>query len=384
VLSVVRVLDKPRWSRSSRGGRGIVSQPGLDTEALQGLSLTLFSKMEGAVTATLIHLGGQLGLYRALAAAPATSEELAERAGLHERWVREWLYNQAAAHLIDVDTSVPGREKFSMGPEAVAVLADEHHPAFGLGWFHSLPATVAVAPRLMESFRTGVGHSYDVFGESGALGIEMSLKAWNEANVVSVVLPALDGVVERLTEGAAVADIGCGTGTVALTVAKAFPKSRVVGYDISQHAIDRAKERLAEQGLDNVAFSDPRVDPLPDDGSLDLVCTFDCMHDMTRPFDVAAAIRRSLSDNGTWLMVEINGLPTFAENAALNPMASLLYGASVLTCLSSAMSEPNGAGFGTLGMHQDAARGLAERAGFTRFRRLAIDHPANAFYQIRP
>ena len=297
-----------------RGGEdiGIVSHPRLDTEALQALSFTLFSKMEGAVTATLIHLGGQLGLYRALAAAPATSEELAER-GLHERWVREWLYNQAAAHLIDVDTSVAGSEMFSMGPEAVAVLADEHHPAFGLGWFHGLPATVAVAPRLVESFRTGVGHSYDVFGESGALGIEMSLTPWNEANVVSVVLPALDGVVERL-RGARRSPISAGTGSVALTVAKAFPNSRVVGYDISRYAIDRAKERLAEQGLDNVAFSDPRVDPLPDDGSLDLVCTLDCMHDMTRPSDVAAAIHRSLSDDGTWLMVEIKGLPTFAEN----------------------------------------------------------------------
>ncbi len=361
-----------------------MSDQTLDIEALEALSFTLFSKMEGAVTATLIHLGGQLGLYQSLAQGPATSQVLADRSGLHERWVREWLYNQAAARLIDVDATVPGAEVFSMGPEAIAVLADEEHPAFARGWFTSLPATIGVAPKLVESFRTGIGHAYDVFGDCGALGIEMSLTPWTEANLVPVVLPALDGVIERLAAGAVVADVGCGTGTVVLAMATAFPNSRVVGYDISQHAIERAKERLAARMLDNVAFRDPRVDPLPDDGSLDLVCTFDCMHDMTRPTEMAAAIRRALGDTGTWLMVEIKGLPTFAENAARNPMASMMYGASVLTCLSSSMSEPEGEGFGTLGMHQEAARELSERAGFTRFRRLPIEHPANAFYEIRP
>jgi SAM-dependent methyltransferase len=361
-----------------------MGKPTLDADALQALTFTLFSKMEGAVTATLIHLGGQLGLYQALATGPATSGQLAERTGLHERWVREWIYNQAAAQLIEVDASTPGVEMFSMSPEAVAVLADERHPAFGLGWFTSLPATVGVAPKLVESFRTGIGHPYDVFGECGALGIEMSLTPWTEANLVPVVLPALDGMVERLTVGASVADIGCGTGSLVLTLAKAFPNSRVVGYDISRHAIERAKQRLAEQLLDNVAFLDPRVDPPPGDGSVDLVCTFDCMHDMTRPTDTAADIRRALADNGTWLMVEIKGLPSFAENVEHNPMASLLYGASVLTCLSSSMSEPDGEGLGTLGMHQDAARGLSERAGFSRFRCLSIEHRANAFYEIRP
>ncbi|MGE0305652.1 MAG: class I SAM-dependent methyltransferase, partial [Acidimicrobiia bacterium] len=201
---------------------------------------------------------------------------------------------------------------------------------------------------------------------------------------VPTVLPALDGVVDRLTAGAAVADIGCGTGSVVLSMARAFPNSSFTGYDISQHALERAMERLAEQTLSNAVFHDPRVTPLPEDGSLDLVCTFDCMHDMTRPTDMAVAIRRALKDDGTWLMVEIKGLPTFAENAARNPMASMLYGASVLTCLSSAMSEPEAEGFGTLGLHQDAARELSRKAGFTQFRKLPIEHPANAFYEIRP
>jgi SAM-dependent methyltransferase len=361
-----------------------VSESTLDLDALQALTLNLFSKMEGAVTATLIHLGGKLGLYHSLAEGPATSGGLAERTGLHERWVREWLYNQAAANLIDVDATTPGAEVFSIGPEAIALFADEHHPAYGLGWFSSLPTTIGVAPKLIDSFRTGLGHPYDVFGCCGALGIEMSLTPWNEANLVPVVLPALDGVVERLAAGAKVADIGCGTGSVALALARGFPNSRVTGYDISQHALERAAERLAEQQLANIVFRDPRMHPLPQDASLDLICTFDCMHDMAHPTAMATTIRRALADDGTWLMVEIKGLPTFAENVSRNPMASMLYGASVLTCLSSSMSEPSGEGLGTLGLHEGAARELAAKAGFSQFRRLRIDHPANAFYEIRP
>jgi SAM-dependent methyltransferase len=361
-----------------------VSESSLDLDALQALTLNLFSKMEGAVTATLIHLGGQLGLYRALAEGAATSEALATRTGLHERWVREWLYNQAAANLIEVDTSTPGHEVFSIGPEATALFADEHHPAYGLGWFTSLPTTIGVAPKLIDSFRTGLGHPYDVFGCCGALGIEMSLTPWNEANVVPVVLPMLDGVVERLSAGTNVADIGCGTGSVALSLARAFPNSRITGYDISVHALERAEQRLADESITNVAFKDPRTDPLPQDGSVGLVCTFDSMHDMAHPTAMASIIRRALADDGTWLMVEIKGLTTFAENVSRNPMASMLYGASVLTCLSSSMSEPSGEGLGTLGLHEAAARELATRTGFSQFRRLKIDHPANAFYEIRP
>jgi 2-polyprenyl-3-methyl-5-hydroxy-6-metoxy-1,4-benzoquinol methylase len=366
------------------GGFDLMSDVQLDYQELERIAGTLYSKMEGAVTATMVHIGSQLGLYKALSQGPATSAELAGRQGLHERWVREWLYNQAAAGLVAVDSAVPGSEVFSLGPEAAVVLADEEHPAFGLGWFSSLPATVGVAPKLVESFRTGVGHPYDVFGSAGAIGIEMSLTPWNRANVVSKVLPALDGVVERLQAGAEVADVGCGTGSVVLAIAAAYPRSRITGYDISRHALERAVERVAEQRLDNVEFRDAREQPLPEDGSLDLVCTFDCMHDMADPRAMASAIRRGLSADGVWLLVEIDGLPTFGENAASNPMASLLYGASVLTCLSSSMSEPGSEGFGTLALHEQAARRLAEEAGFSRFRRLPVDHAANAFYEIRP
>ncbi len=354
----------------------------VDPDKLKLYSFQLFSKLEGAVTAGMVHLGDRLGLYTALAAAdrPLSSAELADRVGLHERWVREWAYNQAAARMIEADAG----ERFSLSPEAVAVLASPGHPAFGMGMFHRFPQTIGALERMPESFRSGVGHDYDSHGCEGAVGIERSFEPWNNANLVPVVLPALDGVVARLESGVAVIDVGCGAGGAVLAMAAAFPRSRFTGYDISQFALGRAAEKLEAARVANASFHDPRLSPLPADGSVDLVTTFDCIHDMTHPQQMMAAIRAAIAPEGTWLLVDIKARDTFAENASKNPMAPLMYGISVLSCMSSAMSAPDGAGLGTLGLPESTARTMAAAAGFTRFRRLDIDHAVNAFYEIRP
>jgi 2-polyprenyl-3-methyl-5-hydroxy-6-metoxy-1,4-benzoquinol methylase len=357
-----------------------------DPDLLKLYSYQVFTKLDGAVTAGMIHLGDRLGLYRAMAAADRalSAAELASACALHERWVREWAYNQAAAKLIEVDTEVPGDERFSLTPEAVAVLASPDHPAFGMGMFHRLPQTMQALEHVRDSFHTGLGHDYDSHGPEGAVGIERSFEPWNRANLLPTVLPALDGVVDRLRAGARVADVGCGAGGAVLLMAQAFPVSTFVGYDISQHALARARERLAEAGLTNVEFHDPRTRPLPADHTVDLVTTFDCIHDMTHPHEMVHAIRAALADDGVWLLVDIKALDTFADNARKNPMASLMYGISVLSCMSSAMSAPDGAGLGTLGLPESRARQIAAAAGFSRFERLDIDHSVNAFYDVRP
>lgn len=367
------------------------------------------SQMSGAVTAAMIHLGDRLGLYRALDAAggPLTSGELAAATGLVERWVREWAYNQAAAGLLVADTGGTGGtsdgddgdtggddgsgadtraagERFSLAPEAAPVLVDEGHDMFLAGMFHQFPQTMARLEELPDSFRTGIGHDYDSYGPEAAVGIERGFGSWIAAHLVADVLARLDGVVDRLTAGTAVADVGCGTGGAVLEMARAFPASRFAGYDISQHALARAAERLAGSGLGNVAFHDPRREPLPADGSLGLVTTFDCLHDMTDPGAAAASIRRALAEDGTWLLADIKAYDTFAENVERNPMAAMMYGTSVLTCMASALSEPGGAGLGTLGLSAARAESMARGAGFTRFRRVGVDHPVNAFYEIRP
>jgi 2-polyprenyl-3-methyl-5-hydroxy-6-metoxy-1,4-benzoquinol methylase len=357
----------------------------VDPDRLKMFSFLVFSKLEGAVTSGMIHLGDRLGLYRILAEATVslTDDELAGRAGLHPRWVREWIRNQAAARIIDVEF-VDGVERYGLSPEARVVLADESHPAFGMGMFHRLPQTMNALDYLPESFRTGLGRDYDSHGPDGAVGIERSFEPWSRSYLLPVVLPALDGMVDRLERGAAVADIGCGAGGAAIRMATAFPRSSVVGYDISMHALDRANERRSNEAVGNVEFRDPRRNPLPEDGSLDLVTAFDCIHDMTHPQDVMNSIRRSLRPDGTWLLVDIKALDTFEETMRKNPMASLMYGISVMSCMSSAMSLPGGAGLGTLGLPESKARAMAFEAGFTRFRRLDVEHSLNAFYEIRP
>ena len=349
-------------------------------------ALAVANQMAGAVTAAMIHLGDRLGLFRALAEAgePVTSADLADRLGLSERWVREWAYNQAAAGLIDARTR-DGAERFSIARAAVPVLVDESHEMNLLGMFHQLPQSMGLlAEALPESFRTGIGHDYDTLGPEAAVGVERGFEPWMRNHLVGDLLPRLDGVVDRLTAGGAAADVGCGSGAGVLRMARAFPASRFAGYDISRHALERARRSLADSGLTNAEFHDPRDEPLPTDRSLTFVTTFDCLHDMTDPDGAARAIRAALRDDGTWLVADIKAYDTFAENVERNPMAALMYGTSVLSCMSSALSEPGGAGLGTLGMSERRARQMAEGAGFTRFHVVELDSPVNAFYEIRP
>ena len=352
-----------------------------DQDLLKAFSFLLFSKLEGAVTAAMVHLGYRLGLYDSMAGqGQITSAALATRTGLSERWVREWLRNQAAARLIE---SADG-DLFRLTPEAVAVLTEPDHPAYGMGMFSRLPATMRLLDDLPRSFATGLGYNYDHQGPDAAAGIERGFAPWFKNFLVPVGLPALDGVTARLEAGGRVADVGCGAGVAVLTMAAAYPQSEFHGYDISQYALERAEEKRSAAGATNVCFHDARTDPLPTDASLDLVTTFDCIHDMTHPERVIGAIRQALRPDGVWLLVDIKARESFAENVQKNPMAAMMYGISVLTCMASALSEPDGAGLGTLGLPPSKAESMARQAGFTRFRRLSIDHPINAFYEVRP
>jgi 2-polyprenyl-3-methyl-5-hydroxy-6-metoxy-1,4-benzoquinol methylase len=360
------------------------AQP-INPDALKMFSFTVFSKLEGAVTAGMIHLGDRLGLYASMAESVAgdTSASLAARTELHERWVREWLHNQVAARIVSCDDLSANNPTFRLTPEAVAVLASPNHPAYGMGMFHRLPQTMAALNEMPESFRTGIGKDYDSHGPEGAVGIEKSFEPWNQNFLIPAVLPTLVGLSEELDRGAKVADIGCGAGGLSLLLGRTFPRSEIKGFDISQFALARAEERLKAEGLSNVSFLDPRVSPIEADSSYDFICTFDCIHDMTHPTEMMRTIRGALKETGRWLLVDIKAHDTLELNVTKNPMAPLLYGISVLSCMSSAMSSPDGEGLGTLGLPASKAEDMARAAGFTQFTRLDVDHSINAFYEIR-
>lgn len=354
--------------------------PGIDADKLKAGGQKVFGYLKGTLISAMIHLGDTLGLYQAMrGAGPLNSQQLADKTGLHERWVREWIHGQAAAGLLEY----VGDGRFEMSPEMGLLLAEEDSPKFAAGIFSDLPQRMAILERLPESFRTGLGLPYDARGAEGARGIERVFGPWFRTALVPTVLPALDGVTEKLNAGAQAADIGCGAGVALLEMAKAYPHSAFHGYDISQHALSRAEENKAAAGLSNVTFHNAKTDGLPGDNSLDFITTFDCIHDMTDPAGMIRTIRAALKPDGTWFIADINSAPTFEENLK-NPMTGMFYAFSVMGCMSSALSEPGGAGLGTLGFNEQVARKMAAEAGFTQFKRHDFENPFNAYYEVRP
>lgn len=336
--------------------------------------------MTAAHVAGLVGLGVRLGLYRSLSDhGPATSDELATAAGLHERWVREWLYGQAAGGVVVYE----GDGRFSISPEHAVLLADEDHLFYLGGSFAGIPNRVGLVPRIEDSFRTGLGLSFDERGAEAAADTERLFRNWYRQLLVPVALPLLEGAVDRLRAGATVADVGCGAAVALIEMAGAFPESSFHGYEVSAHALERARGNIAAAGVENIELHDVTTEPLPADGRFDLITTLDCLHDMTTPHEVVARIRKAIRSDGTWFIVDINGAPSFEENLH-ERMAPIMYAMSVYSCMSSALSEEGGAGLGTLGLPEPRMRKLVEGAGFTRFRRLALDHPFNAFYEARP
>jgi 2-polyprenyl-3-methyl-5-hydroxy-6-metoxy-1,4-benzoquinol methylase len=356
-----------------------MAQP--DPEKLKAYLGLIFGSLGGAMTSAMISLGDRLGLYRVLAERGAqTSHELAAATGLKERWLREWLYQQGASGVLEHR----GDQRFALSSEGAAVLADENHPAFGAGFFAHLPQTLAVVEKLPEAFRSGLGLPYDAFGPEGAAGIERGFAPWFRTMLVPMAIPRLPGVADALRRGGHAADVGCGSGVAVLELAKAFPAATFHGYDISEHALARARENQERAGLANARFHDARVESLPTDASLAFVTAFDCLHDMAHPERVMHAVRQSLRPDGVFLICDIKARDSFDENVRRNPMAAMMYGTSVLTCMSSALSEPDGLGLGTLGFPESLARKMCTEAGFSRFEPIDFGHPVNAFYVVRP
>jgi 2-polyprenyl-3-methyl-5-hydroxy-6-metoxy-1,4-benzoquinol methylase len=361
-----------------------VRQPDLDQDALNAFSFTVWSYKMGEMVSLMVHLGDQLGLYKALAGAgPVTVAELAGSTGLHPRWLKEWLEGQAAAKLLLLHPGADGADDFfELTDVGAAVLADEEGSLFFAGGAFTGGIDPKVTEGLKEAFRTGIGLSYDQQGPVGAHRTERMLGPWARLAFVPVIIPALDGVQAKLEAGAVVADVGCGAGLALRSLAKAFPNSTFHGYDPSNHAIDRAEAKVAEDGLTNVVLHRERGENLPATPTFDFIYTFDCLHDMTHPEQTIGAIRRSLQPEGTWLIKDIRSSGDLQRNLR-NPLLAMFYGFSVSSCMSSALSEPGGLGLGTLGFHPRKAEEMVREAGFTQFRRHDFDDKSNLYYEVR-
>ena len=343
-------------------------------ETAEEFALRVWLYKQGEVVSLMIHLGDRLGLYRALdGAGPVTSPQLAAATGYAERWVREWLRGQAAAGLLDSDDGTT----FELPADKAKVLSREDESLlFAAGAFSGGAALPAVVDGLADAFRSGRGLTYDQLGSVSAHQTARMLGPWARLALTATIIPALDGVAAKLATGATVVDVGCGAGVAVHAMADAFPNSRFVGIDPSEIAIAQARQRPR----DNVTFVHQRGEDI--DEAADLVLTFDCLHDMTRPDTVAHAIRRTIKPDGTWLIREIRSSGDWVKDQR-NPVLAMMYGFSVVACMSSALSEPDGAGLGTVGLPPPAVEALVTDAGFSRVTMHDFEDPSNLYYEVR-
>jgi ubiquinone/menaquinone biosynthesis C-methylase UbiE len=331
-----------------------------------------------ALSASMVVIGDKLGLYRAMAAGGATTPaELAARTGTAERYVREWLNAQAAAGYVTYEAAT-GR--YTLPEAAAACLTDDDSPACVLGGFQGMTAAMRATPRIIEKFRTGHGlgwheHDADLFA-----GTERFFRPGYCANLIDAWIPALDGVKARLEQGGSVADVGCGHGASTIIMAKAFPRSRVVGFDYHAASIERARERAAAAGVaDRCRFEVAPAKSFPGNG-YDLVTVFDCLHDMGDPVGAARHVRESLAPDGTWMVVEPFAHDEVEKN--LNPIGRVFYSVSTLVCTPASLSQEVGAALGAQA-GEKRLRAVLKEAGFSRVRR-ATETPFNLVLEARP
>jgi len=337
----------------------------------------LLGDVGSVFTAVSVLTGDKLGFYRELAGAAMTSDELAERTHTRERYVREWLANQAAAGYLTYD---PETRRFALPPEHVPLLADDTSEVNMCGLFGMGQPLFADEPKITEAFRTGKGVGWDEHDSRLYASTDRIFRNGYAAHLVADWLPALTGVETKLRTGATVADVGCGHGSSAILMAKAYPMSRFVGYDYHGPSIDAARDAARKAGVgDRVRFEVAPARALPGT-DFDLICCFDCVHDMGDPVGVLAHLRSALKPNGTLMIVEPFAGDTLEEN--LNPVGRVFYAASTMLCTPASLAQEVGLALGAQA-GEKRMREVAHEAGYSEFRR-AAETPFNLVYEAKP
>lgn len=330
-----------------------------------------------AVHAGMVVIGEKLGLYKALAVEPMTSAQLAAKTGTDERYVREWLASQAAGGYISYDDKT---QTFFLTEEQAFTLANEDSPAYLPGAFQLALGSLAAVPRIAESFRSGAGMGWHEHDDGVFHGCEKFFRPGYAANLVSTWIPSLQDVKAKLEAGARVADVGCGKGSSTILMAKAFPKSHFFGFDYHDKSIEAARETATREGVaGRVTFEVAKAKEYPGK-DYDFVAVFDCLHDMGDPSGAASHVRQSLSQDGTWMIVEPFANDELKDN--LNPVGRVYYSFSTLLCTPCSRSQEVGMCLGAQS-GEKRIRDVVTSAGFRRFRR-ATETPFNIVYEARP
>jgi 2-polyprenyl-3-methyl-5-hydroxy-6-metoxy-1,4-benzoquinol methylase len=352
--------------------------PTFDEARLEAFVGQAVVDMGAAISGLMLHLGDRLGLYKAMAGAGAiTSETLAQRTGTSERYVREWLGNQAAGGYVVYE---PADSTYELPAEQAMVVANENSPVFLAGAFETIASCYADHDLFAEAFRTGAGVDWQAHDHRLFSGITRLFRPGYAAYLVDAWLPTLEGVVEKLQRGASVADVGCGLGASTVIMAQAFERSTFVGFDIHEPSIVAARADAADSGVASRAtFEVATGGDFPGTG-YDLVCLFDALHDMGDPIGVARHIREAMAHDGTLMLVEPHAGDALEQN--LNPVGRTYYGLSTVVCTPASLAQEVGLGLGAQAGEARLA-GVLHEAGFSAVRRVA-ETPFNIIVEARP
>jgi 2-polyprenyl-3-methyl-5-hydroxy-6-metoxy-1,4-benzoquinol methylase len=342
----------------------------------------LFQSALGYFDMLSIRLGQRLGLYEVLAEGSVTSQELASRAGIAERYAREWLEQQTTAQIIVGDTD-RDPVTFTLPAGHAEVLLDGDSLSYMGASVSQLYSITNAFERVVEAFRTGGGVPYDAFGTDNIEGQGAGNRPVFLTTLPNDWLPKIPPLHDRLRADppARVVDVGCGTGWSSIAIAMAYPNVTVDGIDPDEISIELARKNAAAEGVtDRVRFH--REDAaLVERAPFDVAAAFECIHDMARPVEVLTAVRASLSDEGAMLIVDERTHDRFTGEP--DPLEAYFYGWSIFDCLPTGMHEQPSAGTGTV-MRASTLERYAAEAGFTRFEALPIEHDTFRLYLLRP
>jgi SAM-dependent methyltransferase len=355
-----------------------MSTMGIDEAKLEAFMGQAVTDMGAIISAPLMVIGEKLGLYKAMAGAgPLTSDEVAERSGAAERYVREWLRNQAAGGYVTYDAE---SDTYTLPDEHALALADEESPFYILGVYDSIASLYADEDKILEAFKTGKGMGWHEHDHRLFRGTERFFRPGYRAHLVAEWIPALQGVQEKLEQGAKVADVGCGHGASTIIMADAFPNSEFIGFDYHDASVERAREAAEEAGVgDRVSFEVAAAKDFPGTG-YDMVAVFDCLHDMGDPVGASKHIHQSLDSDGTWMIVEPFANDRVEDN--LNPVGRVFYGASTVICTPASLDQEVGLALGAQAGESRLADVIMQ-GGFSRVRR-ATETPFNLILEARP
>lgn len=355
----------------------MTTQQNIDQAKTEAFVGKVMADTTGLAVTVLSSIGDRLGLFRNLAEqGPATSDDLAERTQISERYAREWLSAMACAGYVEYD-SVTGR--FTLPVEHIPVLAQEGSPVFFGGVQEEFVGLAGPVNQLMQAFRSGGGVPMEAYDPSTWEGISRFSNSWFENLLLPVWLPAMPEVLVKLERGALVADVGCGQGKALIKLAQNYPNSRYVGYDIFASSIEKARVNALEAGVaDRIRFEHRDIsEGLPE--QYDVITTFDVVHDAVNPRGLLRAIRKALRPDGRYVCLEINSSDRLEENIGV--IGALLYSCSVLYCMTSSLAH-HGEGLGTTGIPESKMRELCLEAGLENVRRVPVENPFNILYEV--